>query len=496
MVDNIGLPVSGINLAFSDNATISSADGEILVSMNQEHHGSTPAYVRTLREKLRHDFPDMEFYFAAPDIVSQILNFGLPSPIDVQITGRDPQNYQLAKEIEAKIIGIRGAADVHLQQRIHGPDLRVNVDRTRAQQIGLTQTNVASTMLTSLSSSGQASPNFWLNFKTGVNYNVAVQTPQYKMDTLNALENTPVAAPGLAQPQLLGNLATIVRNESPVIVNHYNVQPVFDVLATSQDRDLGGIAGDINRVLGEFDPKPHWVRSVASAVGLAWVLDKFHWLEVPKSKLPRGTFITVRGQVDSMNKSFIGFGGGIRFAIVLVYCLMVVNFQSWTDPLVIITALPGALCGIIWILFITGTTLNVPSLMGAIMAIGVATSNSILLVTFANDERCAGTEHDARAAALAAGHTPLRPAQAMTALAMIIGMLPMSLGLGEGGEQNAPLGRAVIGGLLVATFATLFFVPVVYSILRRKDFECDRDEEFEREAKEKEGKDELQESKA
>jgi multidrug efflux pump subunit AcrB len=491
VLDNIGLPVSGINLAFSDNATISSADGEILVAMNPDHHGPTPKYMRILREKLKHDFPDMEFYFAAPDIVSQILNFGIPSPIDVQITGRDPSDYQIGKQIEARIAQIRGAVDVHLQQRVHGPDLRVNVDRTRAEQIGLTQNTVASTMLTSLSSSGQASPNFWVNFKTGVNYQVAVQTPQYKMDSLNALLNTPVTAPGLAQPQLLGNLASIERNESPVIVNHYNVQPVFDVLASAQDRDLGGIASDIRKVIDEYEPRPHWARKAMTAIGLEWVLDKFHWLETPKSKLPRGVFIAVRGQVSSMNQAFIGLGGGLLFAIVLVYCLMVVNFQSWTDPFVIIMALPGAICGIIWMLFITGTTINVPSLMGAIMAIGVATSNSILLVTFANDERCAGKHTDARAAAAAAGHTRLRPV-VMTALAMIIGMLPMSLGLGEGGEQNAPLGRAVIGGLLVATFATLFFVPVVYSILRKKEFECDRDEEFERESHEGQ----LQESKA
>jgi multidrug efflux pump subunit AcrB len=330
-----------------------------------------------------------------------------------------------------------------------------------------------------------------VNFKTGVNYQVAVQTPQYKMDSLNALLNTPVTAPGLAQPQLLGNLATIERRESPVIVNHYNVQPVFDVLASAQDRDLGGIASDIRKVIDEYEPRPHWARKAMTAIGLEWVLDKFHWLETPKSKLPRGVFIAVRGQVSSMNQAFIGLGGGLLFAIVLVYCLMVVNFQSWTDPFVIIMALPGAICGIIWMLFITGTTINVPSLMGAIMAIGVATSNSILLVTFANDERCAGKHTDARAAAAAAGHTRLRPV-VMTALAMIIGMLPMSLGLGEGGEQNAPLGRAVIGGLLVATFATLFFVPVVYSILRKKEFECDRDEEFERESHEGQ----LQESKA
>jgi multidrug efflux pump subunit AcrB len=485
VLDNIGLPLSGINLAFSDNATVSAADGEILVSLDPQHHGSTRKYMRTLREKLHAQFPDMNFYFAAPDIVSQILNAGLPAPIDVQITGRDPKNYELAKQVQQRIAQIPGAVDVHLHQLVHGPDLRVNVDRTRAQQIGLTQRDVANTMLISLSSSGQSAPNFWLNFQNGVNYQVAVQTPQYKMDTLGDLMNTPVVAPGIAQPQLLGNLASIERRESPVIVNHYNVQPVFDVLANPQDRDLGGVAQDIQKVIGEFDPKPGVLRNMATAVGLGGWLDKHGWLKVPESKMPRGSVIQVRGQVDSMNKSFLGIGFGILFAIVLVYFLMVVNFQSWTDPFIIIMALPGALCGIIWMLFVTGTTLNVPSLMGAIMAIGVATANSILLITFANDERCA-SDKDARAAALAAGHTRLRPVL-MTALAMIIGMLPMSLGLGEGGEQNAPLGRAVIGGLIVATVTTLFFVPVVYSILRKKEFECDADEKFEREARAKEG---------
>jgi multidrug efflux pump subunit AcrB len=480
---NIGLPASGINLAFSDNATISSADGEILVALNPEHHGPTAKYVRILRERLHHDFPDMEFSFSAPDIVSQILNFGLPAPIDIQITGASPENLALAKQIEARVAQIRGAADVHLQQRVHSPELRVNIDRARASQIGLMQQNVANTLLTSLSSSGQASPNFWLNFQNGVNYQVAVQTPQYKMDTLNALLNTPVVAPGLAQPELLGNLARIERDDSPVIVNHYNVQPVFDVLANAQDRDLGGIAADVGKVLGGFDPQPHWFRQLAAAVGLGRVLDKFHWLQTPPSKLPRGTFISVRGQALSMNTAFLGLGVGIVFAIVLVYSVMVVNFQSWTDPFVIISALPGALCGIVWMLFITGTTLSVPSLMGAIMAIGVATANSILLVNFANDERRADATKSARAAALAAGHTRLRPVL-MTALAMIIGMLPMSLGLGEGGEQNAPLGRAVIGGLLVATFVTLFFVPVVYSMLRHGTPELDRDAQFEREINE------------
>ena len=449
VLDNIGLPVSGINLAFSDNATIGESDGEILVSLKPKHR-PTADYVRILREKLHRDFPDMEFYFSAPDIVSQILNFGIPAPIDIQVTGRDPKGYDIANDIKSRVKQIPGAADVHVHQLVHGRDLRVNVDRTRAQQIGLTQNDVARTMLVSLSSSGQNTPNYWLNFQNGVNYQVAVQTPQYKMDTLQDLRNTPVVALNLPRPELLGNLATVERRESPVIVNHYNVQPVFDVLANVQGRDLGGVADQVNKVVNGA-----------------------------KSKLPRGTFLSVRGQVESMNKSFAGIGAGILFAIVLVYFLMAVNFQSWTDPFIIIMALPGALSGIIWMLFVTGTTLNVPSLMGAIMAIGVATANSILVVTFANDERCGQHSKNAHDAALSAGFTRLRPVT-MTALAMIIGMLPFSFGLGEGGEQNAPLGRAVIGGLIVATFATLFLVPVVYSTLRRAEFTCDDDEEFER----------------
>ncbi len=456
VLDNIGLPTSGINLAFSDSATISSADGEILVSLNPKHK-PIAQYMRILREKLHRDFPDTEFFFSAPDIVSQILNFGIPAPIDIQVTGRDPKGYEIANEIKTRVAQVPGAVDVHVHQLVHGPDLRVNVDRTRAEQIGLTQNDVARTMLISLSSSGQATPNFWLNYQTGVNYQVAVQTPQYKMDTLRDLQNTPVVAPNLPRPELLGNLATIERRESPVIVNHYDVQPVFDVMANVQGRDLGGVAGQINKIVDQA-----------------------------KKNLPRGTFLNVRGQVQSMNKSFAGIGTGILFAIVLVYFVMVVNFQSWTDPFVIIMALPGALCGIIWMLFITGTTLNVPSLMGAIMAIGVATANSILVVTFANDERCGKEPKNAHDAALSAGFTRLRPVL-MTALAMIIGMLPFSLGLGEGGEQNAPLGRAVIGGLVFATFATLFFVPVVYSLLRKKEFVCDEDEEFEKQERGEKG---------
>jgi len=452
MLANIGLPVSGINLAFGDNSTIGENDGEILVALNEDHH-PTAGYVRELRTRLKQDFPDMEFAFGAADIVSQILNFGIPSPIDVQVTGpvtQNAQNYKVATALQREMARVRGAVDVQIHQMVHGPDLRLNVDRTQAQESGLQQTQVASAVLLSLASSGQAAPNFWLNFQNGVNYNVAVQTPQYRMDTLDELRNTPVSLTGTSRPQLLGNLTTMTRSESPVILNHFNVQPVYDVLANVQGRDLGGVGDDINKILNNI-----------------------------RGNLPRGTTVGMRGQVQSMNTSFIGLGGGILGAIVLVYFLMVVNFQSWTDPFIIITALPGALCGIIWMLFATGTTLNVPSLMGAIMAIGVATSNSILLVTFANDERCEGK--NALDAALSAGHTRLRPVL-MTALAMIIGMLPMSLGLGEGGEQNAPLGRAVIGGLLVATVATLFFVPVIYSLLRKKEFSGDPDEQFEQEA--------------
>jgi len=452
MLANIGLPVSGINLAFGDNSTIGESDGEILVALNENHH-PTAGYVRTLRTELKKNFPDMEFAFGAADIVSQILNFGIPAPIDIQVTGpvtQNAQNYKVATDIEHQVGKVRGAVDVQIHQMVHSPELRLNVDRTQAEQIGLQQQQVASAALISLASSGQAAPNFWLNFQNGVNYNVAVQTPQYRMDTLDELRNTPVALSGTNRPELLGNLATITRSESPEILNHYNVQPVYDILANVQGRDLGGVGDDITKILDNA-----------------------------RGHLPRGTTINMRGQVQSMNTSFLGLGEGILGAIVLVYFLMVVNFQSWTDPFIIITALPGALCGIIWMLFITGTTLSVPSLMGAIMAIGVATANSILLVTFANDERCEGKS--AMEAALSAGHTRLRPV-IMTALAMIIGMLPMSLGLGEGGEQNAPLGRAVIGGLLVATVATLFFVPVIYSMLRKKEFSGDPDEQFEKEA--------------
>ncbi|WP_392533072.1 efflux RND transporter permease subunit [Nostoc sp. C117] len=438
ILDNIGLPVGGINLAFSDSATIGAGDGEILVALKEGKHHPTWQYVKELRQKLTAQFPQLNFFFQPADIVTQILNFGLPAPVDVQVIGparNRKANYKIAKQIKTKIAQIPGAVDVHLHQVLDAPELRINVDRSQAQRIGLTQRDVANNLLTSLSSSGQTSPNYWLDPVKGVSYLIAVQVPQYKLNSLAKLENTPIAG-NSNSPQLLSNLAVVQRGTAASVVNHYNVQPVFDIYANVQGRDLGGVAGDLYKIVAEF-----------------------------QHKLPRGSSIIVRGQVETMNKSFLGLEVGLIFAIGLVYCLMVVNFQSWLDPFIIMMALPNALAGIVWILFVTNTTFSVPSLMGAIMSIGVATANSILLVTFANEQRLMGEK--AVPAALAAGYTRLRPVL-MTAGAMIIGMLPMSLGLGEGGEQNAPLGRAVIGGLLAATSATLIFVPVMYSILRRQ----------------------------
>ncbi len=436
VLDNIGLPSVGINLAYSDSATVGLSDGEILVALN-ENHRPTSEYIKQLRVELKKQFPQLTFFFQPADIVSQILNFGLPAPIDIQIVGRDLKgNYEIARQLEQRVARIPGAADVHLHQVVDAPELRVNVDRTKAGQVGLTQRDVASSVLTSLSSSGQTAPNFWLNPENGVSYFIAVQTPQYKMDSVDALQNTPITSNTATAPQLLSNLASVEHKTTVAVVNHYNVQPTLDVYANVQRRDLGGVAREIDKVIAELQPK-----------------------------LPRGSTIVMRGQVESMRSSFVGLGLGLVFAILLVYFLMVVNFQSWLDPFIILMALPGALAGILWMLFVTQTTISVPSLMGSIMCVGVATANSILLVTFANEQRLLG--QDAITAALSAGFTRLRPVL-MTAAAMIIGMLPMALGFGEGGEQNAPLGRAVIGGLLIATFATLFFVPVVYSVLRRK----------------------------
>ncbi len=438
ILDNIGLPPGGINLAFSDSATIGNGDGEILVSLNQEKHRPTLEYERKLRADFRIKFPEETVFFQAANITNQILNFGLPAPIDVQVVGRDPVgNYKIARQIEREMSGIPGAVDVHIHQEVSYPEVQVNVDRSKADQLGLTQRDVANSMLISLSSSGQTAPNQWLNPVNGVNYQVAVQTPTYRIDSFDALQRTPISSStGNGQTQLLSNLATLRRGTSTAIVNHYNVQPVFDIYANVDQRDLGGVAKQTDKIMKDIG-----------------------------KKLPKGASLVLRGQVETMRSSFFRLGIGIVFAILLVYLLIVVNFQSWVDPLIILMALPGALSGILWMLFITQTTLNVPSLMGAIMCIGVATANSILMVTFANDERASGK--NALEAALSAGYTRIRPVT-MTALAMIIGMLPMSLGLGEGGEQNAPLGRAVIGGLLIATFSTLFFVPVMYTFLRNK----------------------------
>jgi multidrug efflux pump subunit AcrB len=440
MVDNIGIPNSGINLSLSDGSLMSSADGEILISL-KEGHAPTQDYQIKLDHDFAKQFPELTFFFAPADIVTQVLNFGIAAPIDIEVTGpagRD-KNLQIARDIMGKVHAIPGAADIRLEQVPDVPDIRVAVDRTLASEVGVSQRDVAGDMLISLSGTLQANPNFWLDHKTNSEYNVLVQTPQYEISTMEELRNQPIIPTGgdtLANAQLLGNLSEMVRGSTPANITHDNIKPTFDVLAGVRGRDLGGVSTEVRKIVAD---------ELKSA--------------------PTNTHIIVRGQVQSMSSSFTGLSFGLIFAIVLVYLLMVINFQSWMDPLIILMALPGALAGILWMLFITGTTVNVPSLMGAIMSIGVATANSILMITFANDQRIEGMNaHDA---ALSAGMTRLRPV-IMTALAMIIGMLPMSLGMGEGGEQNAPLGRAVIGGLLMATFATLFFVPIVYSQLRQK----------------------------
>lgn len=437
MLDNIGIPYSGLNLSLSEGAQISPADGQIFIAL-KEHHAPTPRYVRALRKELNHRYPDTTFFFLAPDISTQVLNFGLPAPLDVQILGapgKEEATYEVARLLRDRIATVPGAVDVHLAQVPKQPTLRIDVDRTIARQMGLTQRDVASDVLVSLSSSSQVQPSYWLDATRGVQYLVAVQTPQYANDSIAALESTPLSVADDGTPQLLSNVAEVSRETSPANVTHYNAQRTYDVQANVDGTDLGSVATAVQKIVEEV-----------------------------QADAPRGTTIRIKGQVESMDSSFRGLGYGLILAVVLVYLLMVVNFQSWLDPFVILMALPGAIGGIAWMLFLTQTTVSVPALMGAIMCVGVATANSILIVTFANGQRHVG--RDARTAALAAGMTRIRPVL-MTAFAMIVGMLPMSLGLGEGGEQNAPLGRAVIGGLLLATFSTLFFVPVMYSLLRR-----------------------------
>jgi len=438
ILDDIGLPTSGNNLAFGDSVTLGTFDGEILVSLRPGEHRSTWEYVRELRRRLAVQYPDLTFFFQPADIVGQILNFGLPAPIDVQIAGprrNEDKNFEIAGEISRRISRIPGATDVHVHQVKDVPMMRVDVDRDRASQMGYSQKDIAQGMLISLSSSFQVGANYWINPANGVDYNVAVQTPTYRVDSSQALMNTPISGGAGQSTQLLSNVASVTRGLTSAIISHYNVQPVFDVYANVQDRDLGGVAGEVDKVIAEYN-----------------------------AKLPPGSYIDTRGQVETMRSSFLGMAYGLVFAIVLVYFIMVINFQSWTDPFIILMAVPGALSGILLILFFTHTTISVPALMGAIMSIGVGTANSILLVTFANDLRRDGA--DVLTAAYQAGRTRLRPV-VMTAMAMLAGMVPMALGFGEGGEQNAPLGRAVIGGLMIATVATLFVVPVVYSLLRK-----------------------------
>jgi multidrug efflux pump subunit AcrB len=436
VLDNIGLPNRTYAMAFGDSATTGMADGEIRVALAHHRSHSTPQYIAILRRELPSRFPHLIFFFQPPDIVSQILNFGLPAPIDIQIAGLNRQeNYQMATEIAEQIRHIRGVQDVHLHQVLNVPKLHVEVDQTRARELGLTQQDVANSLLVSLSGSGQLQPNYWVDPKMGISYLVETRTPTYKLDNVDAINGLPLTPTGLPGLQLLANVATVERGVTPEVANHTNVQPTFDVYANVQGRDLGSVAGEIDKVLADY-----------------------------RTRLSPGNSLTMRGQVESMESAFLRLGLGLIFAAVLVYLLMVVNFQSWLDPFIIITALPGAFVGIVWSLLLWQTTFSVPALMGAIMSIGVATANSILLVTFANEQLLEGMS--SFEAALEAGRTRMRPVL-MTAAAMVIGMLPMSLGIGEGGEQNAPLGRAVIGGLLVATATTLLFVPVIYSLLRR-----------------------------
>ncbi len=434
VVDNIGLPVSGINLSYSNSLPTTAADADILITLTEDHH-PTAGYVRTLRTDLAAKFPGVTFAFLPADIVTQILNFGAPAPIDVQIRGfNQAGNNAFAEKLLEQIRHVPGIADPRIQQSFDLPEFNVKVDRSRAQELGFTQRDIANDLLISLSGSFQTNQTFWLDSRSGVSYPLVAQTPQAQLDSIDALRNIPITGSLGTQPQILGALSSITRSSGPAVVNHYNVAPTIDIYGTTQDRDLGAVAADVQKII-----------------------------DAAKKDLPRGSTITIRGQVQTMQTSFQGLFGGLAFAILLVYLLIVINFQSWTDAFIIITALPAALAGIVWMLFVTGTPLSVPALTGAIMCVGVATANSILVVSFARD-RLADLNGDALRAAVEAGFGRFRPVL-MTALAMIIGMVPMALGLGEGGEQNAPLGRAVIGGLCFATVATLLFVPAVFALI-------------------------------
>jgi multidrug efflux pump subunit AcrB len=422
-----------VNLSYSNSAPIGPGDADVMVALGENHH-PTAEYVRSLRLRLAREFPGVTFYVLPSDMVSQILNFGLPAPVNVQVVGSNLiDNRRFAERLMRQLKYIPGAVDLRIQEPFNLPRLQVDIDRTRAAQVGYTTRDVANDLLVSLSGSFQTAPTFWLDPRTGVSYAIAAQTPQYRVDSLQDLENIPVSSTSGAPPQILGNLASISRGVSLAAVSHYNVQPVINIYGSVQGRDLGGVAADIDRTV-----------------------------DASQNDLPRGSRTIVRGQIETMRSSFVGLLAGLVFSIVLVYLLIVVNFQSWLDPLIIISALPAGLAGILWFLFATRTTFSVPALIGSIMCVGVATANSILVVSFAKEQMEDGVHPTV--AALEAGFTRFRPV-IMTALAMIIGMVPMALGMGEGGEQNAPLGRAVIGGLLFATVATLFFVPTVFSML-------------------------------
>ena len=433
IIDNIGLPYSSINLSYSTSAPVGTEDADILVSL-KEGHAPTDRYVHDLRMRLAEEFPGTTFSFLPADIISQILNFGLPSPIDVQVVGNNlAANREFANQLLVRMRQIPGAVDLRIQQPFDQPYLHVNVNRTKAQQVGYSERDVANNLLISLSGSFQTTPEFWLDPGNGVEYTIAAQTPQYRVQSLQDLENVPVTGETNARPQILTNVASIERGVGMATVSHYNISPVIDIYGSVQGRDLGAVARAIDGIM-----------------------------KSAKAHAPRGTEVIVRGQIETMRSSYVGLLSGLLFSIVLVYLLIVVNFQSWLDPFIIISALPAALAGIAWFLFLTHTTISVPALTGSIMCVGVATANSILVVSFAK-EQLAETRK-AALSALNAGFTRFRPV-IMTALAMIIGMVPMALGLGEGGEQNAPLGRAVVGGLLFATVATLFFVPIFFSVL-------------------------------
>ena len=434
VIDNIGLPYSGINLSYSNSAPVGTSDADILVTLAPKHH-PTADYVNQLRVTLAKQFPSVEFAFLPSDIVTQILNFGLPAPIDIQVIGQDLEGNQAwADDVLRQLKSVPGTADLRIQQPFNEPYLNLRIERTKAQELGFSAHDIAQNLLVSLSGSFQTAPTFWVDPKTGVSYNIETQTPQYNADTLQDLVNIPVTGTNAsAAPSLMASLVSIQRANGMAEVSHYNVQPVIDIYGTNAGRDLGGVSRDINKII-----------------------------DANRSRLPRGSRVVVRGQVQTMSSSYIGLLVGLVFAILLDYLLIVVNFQSWLDPFIMISALPAALAGIAWMLFITHTNLSVPALMGAIMCMGVATANSILVVSFAREQMEAG--QDSITAALQAGATRFRPV-IMTALAMIIGMVPMALGLGDGGEQNAPLGRAVIGGLVFATVSTLLFVPTFFSLL-------------------------------